>query len=68
MQEAHRVLVRVSGQRVGRLLGGRLLLVWLEGRGSRVGLALNGVTGLLSGRLLGVGLERKTSKMTALGI
>lgn len=52
-----RVVVRVTGEGVARLLRGGLLGLGLQGGCGGVGLALEGVTDLLGGRLLGVGLQ-----------
>jgi hypothetical protein len=46
------------------LLGGRLLLLGLDGRGGRVEGTLDGVRGLLEVRLLRVGLDGRSSLVT----
>ena len=51
------IVVRVGAESVTDALGGRLLALGLDGRRSRVGLALELVAEVLSGRLLRVGLE-----------
>ena len=55
----HLIIVRVGAESVTDALGGRLLALGLEGRRSRVGLALELVAEVLGGRLLGVGLQRR---------
>lgn len=59
-----RVLVLVAGDGITGGLGPGLLGLGLGSRGSRVGLADDGVLGLLDERLLRVGLEGGTSLVT----
>ena len=60
-ESAYRVLVRVARERVAGLLARRLLAVGLERRRDGVGGTLDGVTRLLGGRLLRVGLYQIAS-------